>query len=284
MKHILKEGQLSILLPEGEGGALSGEVHLLKYKGERYVVRKCSTLLKAKYYEAISKKLEKYNFLPKFLGRFGKDVLYEFINGRDLRRNERGFVFEQLGEIGAFINKQKINSNPNFKFNKILGELVSGKYVSSAKVLMRRKRSRIRKKPKIVLSIKESNKIKELYSYLMRKTKAQIRMDISDFVPGNFRLRRGKVYLVDVEAIKPAIKGMGVAKCFRGFCNTKKRKELFIKGYTKVYSTNFLNEIYLDLCNLLFAVQAIHFKEQVKRDYQEDLGKIKRLLKKYSLI
>ena len=283
MRHILKEGQLSILLPEGEGGALSGEVHLVKHNGKKYVVRRCSNLSKAKYYESISKKLEKYDFLPKLFGRFGKDVLYEFIEGRDLRQNEKSFVFEQLGEIGAFVNKQKIESNPNFKFNKTLRELISGKYVPSSKVLMRRKRSNIRKEPKAVLSSKEANKIKKLYSYLMKKTKAKLRMDISDFVPGNFRLRKGKVYLVDVESIKPAIKGMGVAKCFRGFCNTKKRKELFIKGYTNVSSIDFLNETYLDLCHLLFAVQALHFKVQVNRDYKEDLDKIEKLLKKYKI-
>ncbi|MEA3329208.1 MAG: hypothetical protein U9Q06_00505 [Nanoarchaeota archaeon] len=283
MKHILKEGKLSILLPEREGGALSGEVYLIKHNGKKYVVRRCSNLPKAKYYESISKKLEKYDFLPKLLGRFGKDVLYEFIEGRDLRRNEKSFVFEQLGEIGAFVNKQKIESNPNFKFNKTLRELISGKYVQSPKVLMRRKRSNIRKKPKAVLSSKEANKIKKLYSYLMRKTKAKIRMDISDFVPGNFRLRKGKVYLVDVESIKSVIKGRGIAKCFRGFCNTEKRKELFIKGYTNISSMDFLDETYLDLCHLLFAVQALHFKVQVNRDSKEDLEKIETLLKKYKI-
>jgi len=283
MKHILKEGQLSILLPEGEGGALSGEVHLVKHNRKKYVVRRCSNLSKAKYYESISKKLEKYGFLPKLLGRFGKDVLYEFIEGRDLRQNEKSFVFEQLGEIGAFVNKKKIKSNSNLEFNKTLRELVSGKYNPSPKVLIRRKRSNIRKKPKSVLSSKESNKIKKLYSYLMKKTNAKIRMDISDFIPGNFRLRKGKVYLVDVESIKPAIKGRGVAKCFRGFCNTKKRKELFIKGYKNISSTNFLNETYLDLCHLLFAVQALHFKAQVDRNYKDDLEKIEILLKKYKI-
>jgi len=283
MKHILKEGQFSPLLSEGGGGSLSGEVYLVKYGRDKYVVRRCSNLSKSKYYELISKKLEKYGFLPKFLGRFGKDVLYEFIEGRDLRKNEKSFIFEQLGEIGAFVNKQTTKSNPQFKFNKALRELISGKYAPSAKVLMRRKRSKIRKKPKAVLSSKQANKIKQLYSYLLKKTKAKIRMDILDFVPGNFRLRNGKVYLVDVESIKPAIKCMGVAKCFRVFCNTKKRKELFIKGYTNISSMDFLDETYLDLCHLLFAVQAIHFKVQVNRDFKDDLEKIETLLKKYKI-
>lgn len=38
---------------------------------------------------------------------------------------------------------------------------------------MRRKRSKIRKKPNSVLSSKEANEIKKLYSYLMKKTKAK---------------------------------------------------------------------------------------------------------------
>jgi len=32
MKHLLKEGEISLLLPEGKGGGLSGEVHSIKHR------------------------------------------------------------------------------------------------------------------------------------------------------------------------------------------------------------------------------------------------------------
>ena len=101
MKHLLKEGKISLLLPEGEGGGLSGEVHLIKHKDKNYVVRRCQNLEKAKHYASLSKKFKKYGFLPKLLGRHGKDVFYEYIGGRDLRKAESIKVFEQLGKIAA---------------------------------------------------------------------------------------------------------------------------------------------------------------------------------------
>ncbi len=87
MKHILKEGEINLLLSES-GGGLSNEVHLIKHDGKNYIVRKCDSLKRARGYELISKKLERYGFLPKFLGRYGKDVLYEYVEGRDLREKD----------------------------------------------------------------------------------------------------------------------------------------------------------------------------------------------------
>ena len=51
MKHLLEKGNVSLLLPEGEGGGLSEEVHLVQYDTQKYVVRRCETLKKAKIYE-----------------------------------------------------------------------------------------------------------------------------------------------------------------------------------------------------------------------------------------
>lgn len=72
MKHILKKGKISLLLPEGQGGGLSGEVHLVEHVDKKYVVRRCSDILIAKEYENISKRFAKYHFLPKFLGELEK--------------------------------------------------------------------------------------------------------------------------------------------------------------------------------------------------------------------
>ena len=55
MKHLLEKGNVSLLLPEGEGGGLSEEVHLVQYDTQKYVVRRCETLKKAKIYEEISR-------------------------------------------------------------------------------------------------------------------------------------------------------------------------------------------------------------------------------------
>jgi len=75
----LRKGNLKRLLPDDEesGGGLSREVHLLKYDNEKYVLRRCRDLKTAKSYEKLSKDFENWKIFPKFLGRSGKDVLFE---------------------------------------------------------------------------------------------------------------------------------------------------------------------------------------------------------------
>ncbi len=283
MKHLIKKGKVSILMPEGEGGGLSGEVHLVEYDGNKYVVRRCLDLKKARLYEFISKKLEKKGFLPKFLGRDKKDVFYEYIEGRDLRQNEKMEIYYQLGKIGGSVNKICYDYNSDKEFYKTLRELENGNYNPSPKVLMRRKLSKITRKPKRVLTAKKRKEIQKLYGSLKREINPKISLDISDFVPGNFRLRSGKVFLVDVESIKPRIKGSGVAKFFLNWANTSHKKKRFKEGYQSVSSLKYLDSKYEDLCYLTFIVQALWFKNHVGRDYSSDLELLEKLFTKYTI-
>lgn len=283
MKHWIKKGKISILMPEGEGGGLSGEVHLIEYDGKKYVLRRCLNVKKAKLYESISRQIEKKGFLPKFLGREGKDVLYEFIEGRDLKQNEKLNMYYQLGKIGGHINKISFNYNTDRELYRTLKELESGTYNPSPKVLMRRKLSKIKSKPKKVLTNKKRNTILRLYHLLKKEVNPKITLDISDFVPGNFRLRKGKVYLVDIESIKPRIKGSGVAKFFLKWGDTSNKKKGFKKGYQSVASLKYLDSKYEDLCYLTFIIQALWFKNHVGRDYSPDLELLEKLFSKYKM-
>ena len=270
-------------MPEGKGGGLTREVHLIEFDGIRYIVRRCSNLKKAKLYEFVSKKLEKKGFLPKFLGRDGKDVFYEYVEGRDLKRKEKLEVYYQLGKIGAYVNQVNCEYNVDLDFYKTLRELEKGNYNPSSKVLMRRKINKIRKKPKAVLSLKRRERVLKLYKFLKREVNPEITLGISDFVPGNFRLRKGKVYLVDIESIKPKFKGSGVAKFFLKWANTSNKKRKFKEGYQSVSSLKYLTVKYEDLCYLTFIVRELWFKAQVGRNYDFDLELIDELLIKYEL-
>jgi hypothetical protein len=285
MKEILNQGKISALFPDDQegGGALSGEVHLIKHENKKYVVRICDDIKKAKYYEKISKQLQNKKIIPNFLGRYKNNVFYEFIEGRDLKQKEKLEVFLQLGKIGAYVNKLKTDVNVDREFYNVLRQLSTGRYIPSIKVLNRRKRSNIKTKPKKVFTKKSVKQIKELYLRLKLKSKAKVSLDISDFIPSNFRIRKGKVYLVDIEAIKPAIMGKGIAKGFLNYLHIKSRQNKFLEGYNSISSTNFLNKEYLNLCDLLFAIQATHFKIQVARNYNEDVKRINKLLNKYGI-
>ncbi len=288
MKYIIKEGEISILLPEGEGGGLSGEVHLIKHEGKKYVVRRCKELKKAKQYEFISKKLGKYGFLPKFLGRYGKDVLYEYIEGRDLRKDEKLDVFRQLGAIAAKVNTVNSSYSHELRLDQQLKELVSGKYKTIGKAAMRVWKNRMagekfdKRRVKALLSKDEGENIKRIYFYLKKKVKPKVTYESNDLSGGNFRLSKGKVYFIDVEAIKPRWKGFGIAKCFTQWAKTPKKQQAFLKGYKSVSSVKFLNKNYMDFLYLNFYVQSLNYKVKVGREYNVELRRLKVLINKYN--
>ena len=281
LKEIIRNGKISLLMPEGEGGALSGEAHLLLFKRKKYVLRKCPDSKKAKMYLLISKRLEKYDFLPKLIGKSGNNVVYEYIEGRDLRQNEKIDVFRQLGVICAHINQMQIKASMDKGFYQRLKELETGKYIPYQKVILRRQRSGITEKPKAVLSHADAAQIKKLYSLLKRKAKPKITLNPADVVPGNFRLRNKRVYLVDVESVKPNFNGSGLAKFFLGWGKDPKRQKAFKSGYQSIASMSFINETYKDLLYLNFSITALHFKAQVIRDYSEDIELIRKMIEKY---
>lgn len=281
-KELIRKGKIELLFPEGGGGGLTGEVHLLTYDDQKIVIRRCINLGKAKYYEFLSKKLGKYGFLPKFLGRFGKDVAYEYLEGRDLKEKEKLIVFEELGRIGGLINSESYRKNIDLEFYNKMNELVSGEFSFNKKVIICRKRDNIRKKPKKVFSREEAIKIKRLYKKIKKIVNPKITLDAVDFVAGNFRLSKGKIYLVDIECIKPSLKGQGIIKFFKEWGKTTPKKKAFLKGYKKSNKADFLSQYYLDLISLRFTVNALWFKTQVARDIKENLGIVERLLRKYS--
>ena len=175
----------------------------------------------------------------------------------------------------------QIKTGMDKEFYQKIKELETGKYIPYQKVILRRERSCITEKPKAALSHAEAIRIKKLYSLLKRKAKPKITLNPADVVPGNFRLRNGRVYLVDVESVKPNFNGSGLAKFFLGWGKNPKRQKAFKSGYRSIASMSFINKAYKDLLYLNFSVTALHFKAQVIRDYTGDLELIHKLIKKY---
>jgi len=284
MKHILKEGEINLILTE-KGGGLTNEVHLVKHNDNKYILRKCDSLKRAKGYELISKELERYGFFPKFLGRYGKDVLYEYIEGRDLGEKENVKLFKQVGEISAHINKLKGEIDYNKRFLKQVKEIVSCNFSKNKKVENRNLKNihkgLDKRRIKPLFTKEDSKEIIGLYNYLFRKSKPKMALDVNDMTPSNFRLRKGKVYLVDIEGIKPRIKGFGIAKGFLKWMKNEKSQEAFKQGYKKTSKNWFFEGYYADLCYLSFIIQTLNYKVQIGRNYKTDILRLKKLLKKY---
>jgi len=274
-KNILKKGEISLIINK-DGGSLSEEVHLVKYQDKKYILRKCSTLKIARGYEKISLKLEKYGFLPKLIGKKGKNLIYEFIEGRHLKKNESMKTFKEIGKIVGRINTIQA-SKENSYFKKNLKNIFSGKFAPSAKTLSKRKRNKTRKMPKKLIGKKTYKLIQSKRRKLFKKTKARITWDSSDITTTNFIMRKGKIYLVDIESIKPSIKGYGISKFYYYWGNTAPRKKAFEKGYKSILPMKYFNKDYQELINLSFIIQKLNWFNHIGEDYTKDLERLNRL-------
>lgn len=286
---LMKKSQISLLLPEDkiEGGGLSGEVHLLKYKNKKYVLRKAQNLKQAKYYEFISKKLEKFGFLPKFLGRYGKNVFYEYIEGRDFRKNEVAKKFEDLRRIAAYVNSLKTNKNPERHFMLLLKQLNTGKFQTTDKIERRKmldKKFGIKRNiyNKSLFSNKKTKNIKDIFVELKKDLKPETTLDVHGILPGNFRVTKNqKVYFVDIDAIKFSYRGFGIIICFDRFGKKKDKIKFFEKGYSSVSSFDFFTEKYEDFLSIYFLISKINVACQTGKNYKDDIKKLNGLLQKY---
>lgn len=257
--QILKHGKIK-KLTSSKGSGTTGEAHLAQLKGKKYVLRICPNKKTADWYLFLYKKLEKYEILPKIFEYQGKYLLIEYIIGRDLKEKEDEKIIYMVGKICALVNKTKYAGKYKNKFLDKLNEITDRNIISEEK----------------------SKKIEELYKKLKSKIKLHFSLDIGDTTNDNFRLsKKGKIYFVDIEAIKYHIKGMSIAKAFYQWFKKPEERKNFIKGYKSKHPINYLTKNYLKFCYLIFLIQRIRFKHNKgeKASLKTALFKLDRLLK-----
>lgn len=292
MKHLLKEGVLTkYVAPPGEGGGLSGEVHIIKHHTGTYIVRRCSTLEKALFYEYLAKKFEKYGFLPKLLARHNKDVFYEYISGRNvLNKKDALRVAYDIGKIAAYINTVPARGTINARFYKQVRELTEGKFIIDNKVRAANKRAGLSSKTRItpIFTRAEAVRVRTAYRALKKKVKPTLALDMNDTQSANFRITpEGKIYFVDIEAIKPRVKGFSIAKGFQQWFKTKETQRRFLKGYASVLPTKFFTKEYKDFLYLSFFVQMINYRWKLREwkigveKYEMNMKKLWEIVNKY---
>ncbi|MGK0209414.1 MAG: hypothetical protein ACI83O_000691 [Patescibacteria group bacterium] len=285
MRDKIHIDKISPLIPQ-TGGGLSMEAHLVISKGQKYIVRLCDSEKKAKLYESISKKLQKEEILPIFIQRQDEKVFYEYLVGRDLNENESPKVFYEIGKICAIINNVKppISHEINNIFNTQLKELTTGNYKKYTKEEYNEKKRRRpnerhdRRRIKAIITKKEKKKINSINLKLINSTGAKIAYDAFDVSPANFRLSKGKVYFVDIDAIKLKIRGLGIAKCLYRWTKSKAQKDALLKGYHSKSSNKNISEEYRNLLNLRYLIQALHDKAKLGREYKVQLKSLKDLI------
>lgn len=249
LRRIIVEGEISPLRTDSGESGITEEVNLLKYADERYVLRRSKTSKRADRYQNLSQLFEPQGFLPKLLGREGDDLVYEFIEGRDLQGKERENFIAQVGGILARVNQRPSTEPFSFvHFEKCISY--------------------------IPYSDKDKKRLTDQFKELVTRNNPEICYDVSDAIPQNFRVRDNKVYLVDIDSIYEGIKGAGIGKAFFKWVVRPEKKEAFLLGYGEVVSPYFLTPIYLEMVRLNFLVTNLGIKIKHNRN-SKDLPRLK---------
>jgi len=260
MKDILKHGKIVPITSEQGGGGLTREVHLIRYNGKKYVLRKCATKERADLYEKLTKKFEKYGFLPKFLGRYKNNLFFEYLPGRDLREKDALKYSREIGRICGIVNREKLDMKGKFNYNR--------KFIKKIDFLLDKK----------VIDKEKYDFIAKKYKEIRRKINLKLGFDLGDVDPNNFRLSKGKIYFVDIEGLNIRLIGVGFAKPLLRWFKTSKQRQNFFRGYNSVISSKFINKDYLQFFYLYFLVNNTFSKYNNKRSYASNLRRINRLL------
>ena len=260
MKEALKKGKIKrILSDEGEGG-VSREAHLLEYDGKKYLLRICQSKATAKYHEKNYRRLEKYGFLPKLLYSEENKLIFEYIHGRDCKRNDAIKVAYEIGKIAGTINKIKLDKNEIEDFNK--------KFYKKLRGLLRAKK----------IDKDLFNQIKKKYSSLTKKVNPKIALEATDIGANNFRIHKGKVFLVDIEMLRSSFKGRGIAKGFIKWFKTPGQKEKFKEGYSSVSSMKFFTKDYETFIYIFYLVTNAHAKHAREVDCSKQIKQLKKVI------
>jgi hypothetical protein len=261
IEEVLDKGTISPLASDSGRFGWSGEVHLLVHANNKYVVRICQDVARAKQHETTSNKLERYGFLPALLGRVEDKIVYEYIEGRDLKKKESAEIFRQIGQLCAHCNQIPADADIDTRFNHALAE-------------------------QSLLSPAEFLSAQKLYAHLNKQLQPATALDVTDINHENFRICDGKVYLVDIEAISPRIRLSGAGKAFLKWFTSPEEQESFKEGYGSIKELTFFTEEYQDFVYLNYLVQeaylaSLHGKEYKPR-YPLRLQQLQDLLKKYN--
>lgn len=233
IKEILENGEVKIL-PCMQGG-MTKEVHLASIGEEKYILRRASTKENADRYERYSKELERAGVIPRMLERVGNDILFEFLEGRDLAYSDLDYA-KDVGKISGLANNV-----PNLEDVEI-----DKRFEKALKYLFENG----------IVNINEKKKTEDMYKRF-RPNVFTYATEVLDVIPGNYRLSNGKIFLVDMDAIWPMTKGRGFAKAFLKWFKDEEPRKKFLEGYNEVNDSSFLTPEYLQFIYLNFLVHKI---------------------------
>jgi hypothetical protein len=237
-------------------GAISGDSFQVTSNNDRkFKLRLCSSIKQAKRIEKNVNLLP--DSFPKFYGRRGKFVLFEWINGKSIY---------DLGK--------SIPPNLSYLMGKLIGEAHSLNKISNKNpdTFILGLVERIKKYE--ALNKTYLKKIMKCYDLLRKKVKLQRVLEFHDLNPRNFMYKgrkdskNCKLYFVDEDGIGYKIKGIGLAKplLIEKIIKTEAQKKAFWKGYGEFSQSNYFNHDYQNFLILVQLVRSIAAQSNNERN------------------
>ncbi|MBU1029698.1 MAG: hypothetical protein ABIC91_06950 [Nanoarchaeota archaeon] len=244
-------------------GAISGEAfEVLASSGKKYKLRCCKTLKQAKLTERNVTLIP--NLFPRFYGREGRYLLFDWINGEFLGKELSLDVCYKLGKMAgeahalSEINKKK---TPFDLFNTIITNLRTHKIFNN-QIL---------------------GQIEKTYFAMIEKLKPDIVLEFHDFHRGNILAdKHGKLYFIDEEGFGYKVKGLGLAKPFfrSKWIKTSAQKRAFWKGYCEHHSNDYFDNDYKKFVHFLQLIRTISTRTRTGADYMSERKDLLNMLEK----
>jgi hypothetical protein len=247
------------LLPLENTGAISGETfHIIAKDGKEYKLRYCDSLVKAWRVERSVNKLP--GLFPKFYGREGRYLMFEWLPGGTLTEDTPIKRYEELGILYGQIHE--LDEKGDFKqarkqFDKIVAYLLE----------------------KGIIEARTRDKIISLYDQKSTKVKHAVVLEYTDLHLGNVMVnpRTNRLVLIDEEGLNHKVKGLGMMKAFLKWF-TKEQHDAFMRGYGKAHDTSYFNQEYEDFIKFYFRVRDVYIKAHTGREYGVQLQKLMQYL------
>ena len=242
--------------------AMSGETFkITSNNGKQYKLRYCNKLRNARRIERNVKLLP--HAFPKFYGREGRYLLFDWIDGDHLGFN--------------------ISPETCYKIGKLMGEAHALEDIDSKKNI----KDEFKKRMRIILSAKifskeELIKIELKYKQLRKKVKIDFFLEFNDVHPFNLMLdKKGNLVFVDEDGFGHKIKGYGLTKplLLSNWIGSAEKREAFFKGYNEHHSDNYFDLDYQRFLAFMKLLNTIYMKIETNRDYTKEKKIILQMIK-----
>lgn len=186
------------------------------------------------------------HIFPKFYGREGRYLLFDWIEGRMLTKEDKDLsIYKKLGELCADVHNA----------NQSGGQEVDIYFLKRLKTI-----------PEKILSQTEKVKIIEKYTELKEKFNLDIVLEINDIHAKNFMIDKNQnIYLVDEGGVNHVLKGLGFAKAFLSWFNEEQRTA-FWEGYTAKHEGDYFDKDYETFVTIVECVRAISFRAKTGKE------------------